>query len=128
MVYPTFLLGSLESCVPLTLCPKFAGAGLTYRDVTLCAGVLSDGLALATLRTGDSGRDVVGMAIDGRVFWTYGPAALPVPPNFDKAGVGGVFKDVGDRGNDSSCEDGVLRLVALLTGRNIPAPSIDVEK
>lgn len=62
-VYPTFF-GSLESCVPLTLCPNFPGAGLPYLAGVLVegCGVPMDGLAPScVLRTGDSGRGSDGL-------------------------------------------------------------------
>lgn len=46
-VYPGFLLGSLESCVPLTLCPNFEGAGLPYRAGGFVLGVPIEGLELS---------------------------------------------------------------------------------
>lgn len=47
------------------------------------------------------------------------PAILVLPPT---DGVVGVM------GNDPSAEDDDPRLVALFTGRNMPAPGIEVEK
>ncbi len=73
---PGFLLGSLESCVPLTLCPNFPGAGLAY-----LAGVFGIGAPpiegrapSCGFRMGDSGRGREGLA-----FLDTGLAALPGP-------------------------------------------------
>ncbi len=74
---PGFLLGSLESCVPLTLCPNFPGAGLAYRGGTgvLGFGVPMEGRAPSCgLRMGDSGREKE--ALD---FFAAGLGALPGP-------------------------------------------------
>lgn len=48
-----------------------------------------------------------------------GPATLTPPPTDGVVGVSG---------NEPSREDGDSRLVALLIGRNIPAPAFDVAK
>lgn len=72
---PGFLLGSLESCVPLTLCPNFPGAGLPYRAGVLGFGVPMEGRAPSCgLRMGDSGRDREGLD-----FFDTGLGALPGP-------------------------------------------------
>jgi hypothetical protein len=63
-VNPTFLLGSLESCVPLTLCPNFPGTGLAYLAGVFPTGVPIEGRApIWGFLKGDSGR-----GSDGRDF------------------------------------------------------------
>ncbi len=74
-LYPIFLLGSLESCVPLTLCPNFPGAGLPYREGVFELGVPIEGLETnCGFRRGDSG-----LGRDGRDFLNCGLGALPGP-------------------------------------------------
>ena len=137
-----FLLGSLESCVPRTLCPNLLGAGLPYRGGARCTGVAMEGrpAAICGLRKGDSGRGK-----DGRDFLNCGLGALPGPRdwlNLGTEGVGGVNDRfmpalefevvaegvVGVMGKESSCIEVELRLVALLSGRNMPAPGFVVWK
>jgi hypothetical protein len=76
--YPTFLLGSPASRVPLTLCENFPGVGLAaYRTPPFGAGVPMDGLAGAVncgFRRGLSGR-----GSEGLDFLNCGLGALPGP-------------------------------------------------
>lgn len=138
-----FLLGSRESWVPLTLWPNLLGAGLAYRGGAFAAaGVPIDGLPPSCgFRRGDSGR-----GREGLDFLKPGLGALPGPTdwlNFGSEGVGGVMAVgpcpatltppptegvVGVRGTEPSCEDGEPRRMALLMGRNMPAPGIVVTK
>jgi hypothetical protein len=75
-VYPSFLLGSRESRVPITLCENLLGPGLAYLGGALFAGEPVDGLtpSCGGFRSGDSGR-----AREGSDFLPRGLGALPGP-------------------------------------------------
>lgn len=136
-----FLAGSPGATAPLTFLENLLCVGLPYRGMDFAVGVPMLGLVPGgncSLRTGDSGRR------EGRGFLASGLDARPGPTdllNWGTEGVGGVlvefwvptFKppvtEAGVMGKELVAElGGESRLMALLRGRNMPAPGTVVVK